>query len=68
MILCTQEKKASFNILYLGAIIQLRIQIFKKFKSCKNKLFTWSIKNQAKTSSSYICNFKTTAQNRDKNL
>ena len=66
MLLCTQEEKYSFNILYLGALIQLRIQNFKNFKWCKNKLFIRSIKYQAKTSSSYISNFKTTAQNRDK--
>ena len=68
MLLCTQEKKYSFNILYLGVLFQLRIRNFKNFKWCKNKLFIRSIKYQTKTSSNYISNFKTTAQNRDKNL
>ena len=38
MNLCTKEKKDSFNILYLGALIQLRIRNFKNFKLCKNKV------------------------------
>ena len=28
----------SFNILYLGALIELRIRNFKNFKLCKNKV------------------------------